>query len=244
MQRPADTPPVPDGLDWDMWIGPSPMRPYHTAYHPFSWRAWWDFGAGALGDMACHVMDASYSTLHLGYPTSITTYLAYNVVALPREGGGPAQRAPDPGTTTASRRPAWSTTPSRPAPSGQEVPAREAALVRRRADARAAGRARTRSPAARERHDLRRQEGQDHVRDLLREPAHHPRVADEALQAPEEDHRARRRAATSRTGSRPSRARRSARRLSTTQGRSPRRSSSATWRPSSPARNCCGTGTR
>jgi predicted dehydrogenase len=88
MQRPTDTPPVPDGLDWDLWIGPSPMRPYHTAYHPFSWRAWWDFGAGALGDMACHVMDASYSMLHLGYPTSVTTYLAYNVVAVPREGGG------------------------------------------------------------------------------------------------------------------------------------------------------------
>jgi predicted dehydrogenase len=88
MPRPAEGMPVPDGLDWDLWIGPSPMRPYHTAYHPFSWRAWWDFGAGALGDMACHVMDAAYQCLKLGYPTSVTTYLAYNVMAVPREGGG------------------------------------------------------------------------------------------------------------------------------------------------------------
>ena len=53
------------------WIGPAPMRPYHTAYHPFSWRAWWDFGAGALGDMACHIMDAAYWTLGLKYPSRI-----------------------------------------------------------------------------------------------------------------------------------------------------------------------------
>ncbi len=84
MTRPADTPPVPDGLDWDLWIGPAAMRPYHPAYHPTSWRAWWDFGTGALGDMACHVMDAAYQCLKLGYPTSVTTHLAYNVI--PREG--------------------------------------------------------------------------------------------------------------------------------------------------------------
>lgn len=92
MQRPTDTPPVPDGLDWDMWIGPSPMRPYHPAYHPFSWRAWQDFGAGALGDMACHVMDAAYWTLQLGYPTSVTTYVAYNVVPVVRPDGTSGSR--------------------------------------------------------------------------------------------------------------------------------------------------------
>jgi predicted dehydrogenase len=84
MQRPTDTPPVPDGLDWELWIGPAPVRPYHPAYHPVSWRAWRDFGTGALGDMACHVMDAAYQALKLGYPTSVTTDLAYNVI--PREG--------------------------------------------------------------------------------------------------------------------------------------------------------------
>jgi len=88
MARPTDTPAVPDGLDWDLWIGPAPMRPYHPAYHPFSWRSWFDFGCGALGDMACHVMDAAYSTLKLGYPTSVTTFLAYQVVQVPKKGGG------------------------------------------------------------------------------------------------------------------------------------------------------------
>lgn len=87
MPRPVDRPPVPDGLDWDLWIGPSPMRDYHPTYHPFSWRSWFDFGAGALGDMACHVMDASYTALKLGSPTSVTGYIAYQVVERPRKDG-------------------------------------------------------------------------------------------------------------------------------------------------------------
>jgi len=87
MARPTDTPAVPDGLDWDLWIGPAPMRPYHPAYHPFSWRSWIDFGAGALGDMACHVMDASYSVLKLGSPTSVLASVAYNVVEVKRPDG-------------------------------------------------------------------------------------------------------------------------------------------------------------
>ncbi len=92
MPRPADTPPVPEGLDWDLWIGPAPMRPYHRAYHPFSWRSWFDFGAGSLGDMACHVMDACYSVLKLGYPTSVEAHLAYQVVEVKKEGGGSENR--------------------------------------------------------------------------------------------------------------------------------------------------------
>jgi len=88
MQRPAETPPVPDGFDWDLWVGPAPMRPYHPTYHPTAWRAWWDFGCGALGDMACHVMDAAYSCLKLGYPTSVTTYVAYNVGPRPNSPWG------------------------------------------------------------------------------------------------------------------------------------------------------------
>ena len=78
LTRPTDTPPLPDGLDWDLWIGPAQMRPYNPAYHPFSWRAWQDFGAGAMGDMACHVMDASYTVLKLGAPESVIATLAYN----------------------------------------------------------------------------------------------------------------------------------------------------------------------
>ena len=46
---PQETPPVPAGLNWDLWIGPAPMRPYHRAYHPATWRCWWDFGCGHDG---------------------------------------------------------------------------------------------------------------------------------------------------------------------------------------------------
>lgn len=80
--RPTDTPPVPDHLDWDLWIGPSPVRPYSPAYHPFNWRAWQDFGAGALGDMGCHVMDAAFSALKLGYPTSVEAFTSDIVVEM------------------------------------------------------------------------------------------------------------------------------------------------------------------
>ena len=134
MQRPTDTPPVPDGLDWDMWIGPSPMRPYHPAYHPFSWRAWQDFGAGALGDMACHVMDAAYSTLQLGYPTSVTTYVAYNVVPVVRP-DGTSGKPPDP---VQRQLPALNARPLHLPRAEQETAGGEAALVRRRSAARAA----------------------------------------------------------------------------------------------------------
>jgi predicted dehydrogenase len=87
MPRPAETPAVPDGLDWDLWIGPAPMRPYHRVYHPFSWRAWLDFGSGALGDMACHVMDAAYSVLKLGYPTSVLATTSKLVMQTPNPDG-------------------------------------------------------------------------------------------------------------------------------------------------------------
>jgi predicted dehydrogenase len=80
MPRPAETPAVPEGLDWDLWIGPAPMRPYNPTYHPFGWRAWQDFGAGAMGDMGCHVMDAAFQILKLGAPSSVIASLAYNVL--------------------------------------------------------------------------------------------------------------------------------------------------------------------
>ena len=66
--RPADTPPVPDTLDWDLWLGPAPQRPYHPAYLPFRWRGWWDFGTGALGDIGCHACDPVFRALKLGAP--------------------------------------------------------------------------------------------------------------------------------------------------------------------------------
>lgn len=64
-------PAVPEDLDWDLWLGPAPQRPYDPAYAPFKWRGWWDFGTGALGDMGCHIMDAAYWALDLGHPTSV-----------------------------------------------------------------------------------------------------------------------------------------------------------------------------
>jgi predicted dehydrogenase len=71
MPRPTEEMPVPEGMDWDLWLGAAPARPFHKTYHPSFWRAWQDFGAGAMGDMACHVMDASYTVLKLGAPESI-----------------------------------------------------------------------------------------------------------------------------------------------------------------------------
>ncbi len=78
INRPRESAPVPANLDWDLWIGPAPMRPYainpetkNPAYHPFAWRGWWDFGTGALGDMACHIMDAAFWSLHLDAPLSV-----------------------------------------------------------------------------------------------------------------------------------------------------------------------------
>jgi predicted dehydrogenase len=88
MPRPTDTPAMPTGLDWDLWIGPTQMRPYHPTYHPFGWRAWQDFGAGAMGDMGCHVMDAAFTILKLGAPTSVIATEAYNFLPpAPGEGG-------------------------------------------------------------------------------------------------------------------------------------------------------------
>ena len=68
--RPADTPPVPDGLDWDVWLGPSPDRPYNPAYVPRNWRGWRDFGTGAMGDMACHICNVVFWALKLGSPVA------------------------------------------------------------------------------------------------------------------------------------------------------------------------------
>jgi hypothetical protein len=67
---PAEAP-VPDTLDWDTWLGVAAMRPYSPEYLPFNWRGWFDFGCGALGDMACHILGAPNMALMLGAPTSV-----------------------------------------------------------------------------------------------------------------------------------------------------------------------------
>ena len=58
----------PAHIDWESWVGPAAMVPYHPLYHPFAWRGWWDFGTGALGDMGCHIIDSAFYALELGYP--------------------------------------------------------------------------------------------------------------------------------------------------------------------------------
>ncbi len=91
MARPEGSDPVPEHLDWDLWLGPAPLRPfkdkwgrehlvmkqakydypYDAVYHPWNFRGWWDFGTGALGDMGCHHLNTLFRALKLGYPTSI-----------------------------------------------------------------------------------------------------------------------------------------------------------------------------
>ena len=71
LERPEETPAVPSTLNWDAFIGPAPMRPYNPIYTPWNFRGWWDFGTGALGDMACHILHPVFKALNLKYPTKV-----------------------------------------------------------------------------------------------------------------------------------------------------------------------------
>jgi hypothetical protein len=71
LERPAKVMPVPKTLNWDLFISSAPMRPFNDIYTPWNWRGWWDFGTGAFGDMACHVLDPVYQALKLGYPEKV-----------------------------------------------------------------------------------------------------------------------------------------------------------------------------
>lgn len=72
LDRPEGEDPVPETLDWDIWLGPAPVRPYKKGvYHNFNWRGWFDFGTGALGDMACHTVNMPFRALKLGYPNVV-----------------------------------------------------------------------------------------------------------------------------------------------------------------------------
>jgi len=73
IDRPSGSDPVPRSLDWNLWLGVAPERPYlKGVYHPFKWRGWFDFGAGALGDMGCHIIDPAVWSLDLGAPLSVS----------------------------------------------------------------------------------------------------------------------------------------------------------------------------
>ena len=71
MKRPAEIIPVPSHLNYDLWLGPAPYRPYHPEYLPFKWRRWWDFGGGTLSDFGCHHIDLSHWALNLRHPITV-----------------------------------------------------------------------------------------------------------------------------------------------------------------------------
>lgn len=68
---PAETPPVPDGLDYDLWVGPAKFRPYHPTHCPYGWRFWWDYGTGETGNWGCHILDIPFWALGLKYPSEV-----------------------------------------------------------------------------------------------------------------------------------------------------------------------------
>jgi predicted dehydrogenase len=108
--RPKGSAPVPEGLDWNLWLGPARWRPYakfpngrggEATYCPFNWRGWWDFGCGALGDMAVHNSDPAFFVLELGAPTAVEaetsavnneTFPVWNIIhyEFPAKGSRPA----------------------------------------------------------------------------------------------------------------------------------------------------------
>ncbi len=71
LNRPENDEKVPDTMNWDAFIGPAQFRPYNSIYTPWNFRGWWDFGTGALGDMACHILHGAFKSLHLLYPTKV-----------------------------------------------------------------------------------------------------------------------------------------------------------------------------
>ena len=73
LDRPKETPPVPPGLDWDLWLGPAPFRPYHGCYVPHDWHYWWDFSGGTLSNFGCQFMDCPFWALDLRHPTTIAS---------------------------------------------------------------------------------------------------------------------------------------------------------------------------
>lgn len=78
VERPAPEA-LPKGLDWDLWLGPAPVRPYNSLYHPFNWRGWTDFGTGALGDMACHTLHVIVTALKLGAPVAVQASTSFQM---------------------------------------------------------------------------------------------------------------------------------------------------------------------
>lgn len=70
-ELPTDSPPVPAGLDYDLWVGPAKDRPYHPSFCPYGWRFWWDYGTGETGNWGCHILDIPFWALGLRYPNRV-----------------------------------------------------------------------------------------------------------------------------------------------------------------------------
>jgi predicted dehydrogenase len=85
LARPKENVAVPHSLDWDLWLGPAPERPYHPLYHPFNFRGWYDFGSGALGDMGCHTFHVIVRALDLGSPVSVSADRTFQRVFSPEQ---------------------------------------------------------------------------------------------------------------------------------------------------------------
>jgi hypothetical protein len=85
MPTPTGSFPVPPELDWNLWLGPAKQMEYNPAYVPFNWRGWWAFGTGALGDMACHIMDPIYRILPILYPDSVECSLSNKYIDMWKE---------------------------------------------------------------------------------------------------------------------------------------------------------------
>ncbi len=80
IDRPKGEDPVPSNLDWDLWLGPAQQRPYKKdTYHTFKWRGWYDFGTGALGDMACHTVNMAFRAVKMGYPNVVECEMASRI---------------------------------------------------------------------------------------------------------------------------------------------------------------------
>ena len=144
---------MPAGLNWDLWIGPAPMRPYHRAYHPATWRCFWDFGCGMMGDRGAHTLDPVFAALKLCPPTSIEATSCGNT-----RGGASA---------VGDRHV--------PVPGAGRLAAAEADLVRRHSSA-AAGGPGGRPAACRPKGGvfIKGTQGHDHGRRVRRQPADHP----------------------------------------------------------------------
>ncbi len=80
LERPLDTTPVPETLDWRLWLADAPPRPFHQIYHPFNWRGWVDFGTGALGDMGCHAFHVAVRALDLPLPEAARASTSFHFV--------------------------------------------------------------------------------------------------------------------------------------------------------------------